>query len=48
MFPLGAIRLSHRLFWIAQWSGWDFEKYGVVEIKPKAVDDVVQVVGGQC
>src|SRR5437868_1852494 len=43
MLPLGAIRLSNRLFWIAQWSGWDFEEYGVVEIKPKGIDDVVQV-----
>src|SRR5207244_1601747 len=37
MLPLGAIRLSNRLFWIAQWSGWDFEEYGVVEIKAKRI-----------
>ena len=48
MLPLGAIRLSNRLYWIAQWSGWDYEEYGVVEIKPKGVEDVIQVVGGRC
>jgi hypothetical protein len=48
MFPLGAIRVSNRLYWIAQWSGWDYEEYGVVEIKPKTVSDVIQVMGGRC
>lgn len=48
MLPLGAIRLLDRLYWIAQWSGWDYEEYGVVEIKPKGVEDVIQVVGGRC
>jgi hypothetical protein len=48
MLPLGAVTLSNRLYWIAQWSGWDYEEYGVVEIKQKSVDDVVQVLGGRC
>jgi len=48
MLPLGTITLSNRLFWIAQWSGWDYEEYGVVEIKRKSVDDAIQVVGGRC
>jgi hypothetical protein len=48
MFPFGVLRLSKRLFWIAQWSGWDYEEYGVVEIRTKDVDDVVRVVGGRC
>jgi len=48
MFPLGAVRLSNRLYWIAQWSGWDYEEYGVVEIKPKSVEDVIRVIGGRC
>lgn len=48
MLPLGALRLSNRLFWIAQWSGWDYEEYSIVEIKPKTVEDVVRVWGGGC
>jgi len=48
MLPLGTITLSNRLFWIAQWSGWDYEEYGVVEIKRKSVEDVIQVLGGRC
>ena len=48
MLPLGTVTLSNKLYWIAQWSGWDYEEYGVVEIKRKSVDDVIQVVGGRC
>jgi hypothetical protein len=48
MLPLGVVRLSNRLYWIAQWSGWDYEEYGIVEIKPKTAEDVIQVVGGRC
>jgi hypothetical protein len=48
MFPLGAMRLNGRLFWVAQFSGWDHERYVVLEIKNKTVDVVVSASGGSC
>jgi hypothetical protein len=48
MLPLGAMRLANRLFWIAQFSGWDHERYVIVEVKPKAVELVANVWGGGC
>jgi hypothetical protein len=46
--PLGAIRLGERLFWVVQTSGWDFERYDVVEIGQKSVTRVLSVGGGSC
>lgn len=46
--PLGAIRVAGRLFWIVQTSGWDFERYDVIEIKAKDVKGVLSVGGGGC
>jgi hypothetical protein len=48
MLPLGAMRLADRLFWIAQFSGWDHERYVIVEMKPKGVELVANVWGGGC
>jgi hypothetical protein len=48
MLPLGAMRLTNRLFWIAQFSGWDHERYVIVEVKPKDVELVANVWGGGC
>ncbi|MBI3403795.1 MAG: hypothetical protein HY048_20470 [Acidobacteria bacterium] len=57
MLPLGALRIGDRLFWLAQFSGWDHERFAVIEIKskgPKPVESVVAVVavvnvwGGGC
>ena len=48
MLPLGAIRVANRLFWIAQFSGWDHERYAVIEVKPKTVEAVLSVWGGSC
>jgi hypothetical protein len=48
MLPLGALRVAGRLFWLAQFSGWDHERYVVVEIKPKTVEAVLSVWGGSC
>ena len=50
MFPLGAIRIAGRLFWIAQWSGWDYEEYTIVEIKPEKdrTEVALRVWGGGC
>jgi hypothetical protein len=48
MLPLGVINAAGRLFWIAQFSGWDHERYVVIEIKPKSVDAVLSTWGGSC
>lgn len=48
MLPLGAMRVAGRLFWLAQFSGWDHERFVVVEVKPKAVEAVLSVWGGSC
>jgi hypothetical protein len=48
MLPLGAMRIGSRLFWFAQFSGWDHERYTVIEVTPKRVDAVVNTWGGGC
>ena len=48
MLPLGAMRISNRLFWIAQWSGWDYEEYDVIEVKEDKVESAAQRWGGGC
>ena len=48
MLPLGAMRVAGRLFWIAQFSGWDHERFVVVEVKPKGVELAANVWGGGC
>ena len=48
MLPLGVMRLAGRLFWLAQFSGFDHERYVIVEIKPKTVKAVLSVWGGSC
>jgi hypothetical protein len=48
MLPLGVPRLAGKLYWLAQFSGWDHERYVVVEIKPKTVTAVLNVWGGSC
>jgi hypothetical protein len=48
MLPFGALRLDDRLFWLAQFSGWDHERYVVLEIKKTRVDVVVNAWGGSC
>ena len=48
MLPLGVMRLGGRLFWIAQFSGWDHERFVVIEIKAKTVEVAVNVWGGGC
>lgn len=48
MLPLGVIRTGPRVFWIVQFSGWDHERYVVIEPKAKSVDAVLNVWGGGC
>ena len=48
MLPLGVVRIAGRLFWLAQFSGWDHERYAVLEIKPKKVEVMFSTWGGGC
>ena len=48
MLPLGAMRANGRLFWLAQFAGFNDERYVVVEIKAKTVEAVVNAWGGSC
>jgi hypothetical protein len=48
MLPFGVLSLNGRLFWIAQYSGWDYERYVVVELKKDKVEAVVSAWGGGC
>ena len=48
MLPFGALRLGRRVFWFAQFSGWDHERYVVIEITPKRAEAVVSTWGGGC
>jgi len=48
MLPLGVVRTGTRLFWLVQFSGWDRERYAVIEPKIKSVDAVVNIWGGGC
>ena len=48
MLPLGVIRRSDRIYWLAQFSGWNQERYVVLEIESKKVDVRVNVWGGSC
>jgi hypothetical protein len=48
MLPLGIFRLNDRVYWLAQFSGWDHERYVVLEIKKKSVEVVINKWGGAC
>jgi hypothetical protein len=48
MLPLGVLRLNDRTFWLAQFSGYDHERYVVLEIHEKSVDVAVNSWGGAC
>jgi hypothetical protein len=48
MLPLGVMRLGGKLFWLAQFSGWNSERYVVVEIGQKAIEAKINVLGGGC
>ena len=48
MLPFGALRSGARTFWLAQYAGWDHERYVVIELKKNAVEAVVSAWGGGC
>jgi hypothetical protein len=48
MLPFGVMTLRDHTYWLAQFSGWDHERFVVVDVKPKDVEAVVNVWGGGC
>jgi hypothetical protein len=48
MLPFGVLRVGTRAFWVAQYSGWDHERYVVIELRKNAVEAVVSAWGGGC
>jgi hypothetical protein len=48
MLPLGVMRVDAKMFWFAQFSGWDHERYVVIDITPKNAVAVVSAWGGGC
>ncbi|HEX7136253.1 MAG TPA: hypothetical protein VF219_00325 [Vicinamibacterales bacterium] len=48
MLPLGGIRSGDRTFWVVQYSGWDHERYVVVDVRKNRVEAVVSAYGGGC
>lgn len=48
MLPFGVIRAAGKPYWLTQFSGFDHERYVVIEIKPKTVEAVLSVWGGSC
>ena len=48
LYPFGAMTLAGKTYWLAQFSGWDHERFVVLEIKPNEVVAVVNAWGGGC
>ena len=48
MLPFGGMHLGSRVYWIVQFSGWEHERYVVVDVGSKAVEAVVNAWGGGC
>jgi len=48
MLPFGAMHLGSRTYWIAQFSGWDHERYAVVSVDSRTAEAVVNASGGGC
>lgn len=48
MLPFGVMTLGGHTYWLAQFSGWDHERFVVIDLKSKDVEAVVNVWGGGC
>jgi hypothetical protein len=46
MLPLGVLRLNDRTYWLAQFSGFEHERY--VVLKDKSIDVTINTWGGGC
>ncbi len=48
MYPFGVIRQDGKIFWLAQFAGWNHEWFVVLELRPKIVESRVSASGGGC
>jgi len=48
MLPFGVMRLNDHVYWIAQFSGWDHERFVILDIGRKSVEVMVSAWGGSC
>jgi hypothetical protein len=48
MYPFGVIRADGKIFWLAQFAGWNREWFVVLELKPKTVESRASAFGGSC
>jgi hypothetical protein len=48
MLPFGVMPLNGHTYWLAQFSGFDHERFVVIEVKAKEVEAVINVWGGGC
>ena len=48
MLPFGVMTLAGHMYWLAQFSGWDHERFVVIDVKPKDVEAIINVWGGGC
>ncbi len=48
MLPFGVMQLRGNLYWFAQFSGWDHERFVIVEVKAQEIEAVINVWGGGC
>jgi hypothetical protein len=48
MLPFGVMKIADHMYWIAQFSGWNHERFVVIDVKPKGVEAVLNVWGGSC
>jgi hypothetical protein len=48
MNPLGVVHAGGKLFWLAQFAGWDDESYYVIAVSPRTVETALVRSGGTC
>jgi len=48
MLPFGVMSIGGHTYWLAQFSGWDDERFVVLDVKQKTVEAVVNVWEGGC
>lgn len=48
MLPFGVMPINGHTYWLAQFSGWDHERFVVIDVKPKAVEAVINAWEGGC
>ena len=48
VLPWLVIRQDGKIFWLAQFAGWNREWFVVLELKPKIIESRVSAFGGGC